>query len=100
MVEDKPARVLSSQEAVEEAENFLLDVLQTMGLDAQVERLSRDGNVLFNISGEGLGLIIGRRGQTLDSLQYIVNTVANRYSEKRIRIVLDAENYRSREKKP
>lgn len=98
LVEVRPGRVLSSQEAVEEAQNFLLTVLKTMGLDAGVEKSSREGNVLFNISGEGLGLIIGRRGQTLDSLQYIVNTVANRYAEKRIRIILDAENYRSKRK--
>lgn len=80
--EEKSHRILNEQETVEEAREFLLNVLQTMGLNAGVERLSRDGNILFNIYGEGLGLIIGRRGQTLDSLQYLVNTVANRYSEK------------------
>ncbi len=96
--EEKNHRVLNEQEVVEEAKQFLLNVLETMGLNAGVERLSRDGNILFNIYGEGLGLIIGRRGQTLDSLQYLVNTVANRYSEKRVRIILDAENYRSKRK--
>lgn len=96
--EEKPRKVLSEQEAVEEAKKFLLNVLETMGLNADVELLTRDGNYLFNMYGEGLGLIIGRRGQTLDSLQYLVNTVANRYSEKRIRIILDAENYRSKRK--
>jgi spoIIIJ-associated protein len=96
--EEKSHRILNEQETVEEAREFLLNVLQTMGLNAGVERLSRDGNILFNIYGEGLGLIIGRRGQTLDSLQYLVNTVANRYSEKRVRIILDAENYRAKRK--
>lgn len=96
--EESRQRVVSDREAVEEARLFLLDVLKTMGLDAGVERLMKEGNVLFNIYGEGLGLIIGRRGQTLDSLQYIVNTVANRHSDKRIRILLDAENYRSKRK--
>lgn len=97
-MEEKNHRVLNEQEVVEEAKQFLLNVLETMGLNAGVERLSRDGNILFNIYGEGMGLIIGRRGQTLDSLQYLVNTVANRYSEKRVRIILDAENYRSKRK--
>ncbi|WP_027415071.1 RNA-binding cell elongation regulator Jag/EloR [Aneurinibacillus terranovensis] len=88
----------SEKEAISQAKQFLEEVLFTMGLAAQVEELSKSGAVTFVIKGEGLGLIIGRRGQTLDSLQYLVNIVANRYADKRLRIILDAENYRQKRK--
>src|SRR5690606_7755171 len=58
---------------------------------------NRDG-VVFELKGEKIGVLIGKRGQTLDSLQYLVNLVANKHSEGYIRITLDAENYRSRRK--
>jgi spoIIIJ-associated protein len=97
--EDKPeAKRQTEQEAVKQGKSFLEEVLSTMGLNAEVEETKFSGNPGFIIKGKGLGLIIGRRGQTLDSLQYLVNIVANRYAEKRVRIVLDAENYRQKRK--
>src|SRR5699024_4971498 len=51
---------------------------------------------IFNISGEKMGLLIGKRGQTLNSLQYLTQLVANRYSEHYLMIILDPENYRAR----
>jgi spoIIIJ-associated protein len=85
-------------DAVKQGKAFLEEVLATMGLDAEVEEQTKDGNPTFIIKGQGLGLIIGRRGQTLDSLQYLVNVVANRHADKRMRILLDAENYREKRK--
>ncbi|MDR6727148.1 spoIIIJ-associated protein [Paenibacillus amylolyticus] len=83
----------------EEAAAFLKEVAAGMGLDVEVHiKKQRDGHV-FNIAGEDLGMIIGRRGQTLDALQYLTNIVANRYSESFVRIVLDAENFRQRRRK-
>ena len=83
----------------EEAAAFLKEVAAGMGLDVEVHiKKQRDGHI-FNISGEDLGMIIGRRGQTLDALQYLTNIVANRYSESFVRIVLDAENFRQRRRK-
>ncbi|GGH66018.1 RNA-binding cell elongation regulator Jag/EloR [Paenibacillus silvae] len=83
----------------EEAAAFLKEVAAGMGLDVEVHiKKQRDGHI-FNISGEDLGMIIGRRGQTLDALQYLTNIVANRYSENFVRIVLDAENFRQRRRK-
>jgi spoIIIJ-associated protein len=82
--------------AFEEGRKFLEEVLQTMGFQAEVEEVTKDGSRILTITGEGMGLIIGRHGQTLDSLQYLVNIVANRYADKRLRIVLDAENYRAK----
>lgn len=77
---------------------FLQDVLAEMKVDARVEVRSNEEGVLFDIQGSNLGIVIGRRGQTLDSLQYLVNVVANRHADKHVRITLDAENYRLRRK--
>lgn len=84
---------------VEEAISFLNDVLEVMVPGAKVETRHEEDYLVFDISGEQLGLIIGKRGQTLDSLQYLVNLVANRYSDQYMKIVLDAENYREKRKK-
>ncbi|MBH5319302.1 protein jag [Paenibacillus sp. GSMTC-2017] len=83
-----------------EAEQFLQEVARTMGLQVSVERKqSRDG-IQLSVSGGGdLGMLIGRRGGTLDALQYLVNIVANRYSDSHLRIVLDAEDFRERRRK-
>src|SRR5262249_49737407 len=84
---------------LEEADVFLRSVCETMELKVTVERKKdKDGHLLV-INGSDLGILIGRRGQTLDSLQYLVNIVANRYSDSHLRIVLDAENFRDRRKK-
>jgi spoIIIJ-associated protein len=83
-------------DALEEAVAFLQDVFRTMDLQVRIDRQQTDDGVQFNLSGNELGILIGRRGQTLDSLQYLVNIVANRYSDAHVRIVLDAENFRER----
>lgn len=84
---------------VEEAIQFLNDIFKTITLQIQVERIDEKDIVLLNLTGPELGILIGRRGQTLDSLQYLVNIVANRYSNTHIKIVLDAENFRERRRK-
>ncbi|TKI58112.1 protein jag [Brevibacillus antibioticus] len=78
--------------------DFLQDVLSNMKVNAKVETRTNEEGMLFDIQGTNLGIIIGRRGQTLDSLQYLVNVVANRHADKHVRITLDAENYRLRRK--
>lgn len=83
----------------EAATSFVRDVALNMGLQVEVEIVRKKDNTVFNISGSELGLLIGRRGQTLDALQYLVNIIANRYSDSFLRIVLDAENFRERRKK-
>ncbi|MFS0725120.1 RNA-binding cell elongation regulator Jag/EloR [Paenibacillus sp. 1P07SE] len=84
----------------EEAEAFLREVARTMGITVAVEHhQSREGLVLALSGGEELGMMIGRRGQTLDALQYLANIVANRYTDSHFRLVLDAENFRERRRK-
>ncbi|WP_028594523.1 RNA-binding cell elongation regulator Jag/EloR [Paenibacillus assamensis] len=92
------ASVQDQTAGVEEAKQFILDVTQSMGLEVEIAIVKRKDTVVFDISGSDLGLIIGRRGQTLDSLQYLANLVANRYSEQHVRLVLDAEQFRDRRK--
>ncbi|MEK5059957.1 MULTISPECIES: RNA-binding cell elongation regulator Jag/EloR [unclassified Paenibacillus] len=82
-----------------EASEFIKEVAAGMGLEVDIDiKKNRDGKI-FNITGDNLGLIIGRRGQTLDALQYLANIVANKHSTSFVRIVLDAENFRQRRRK-
>lgn len=85
---------------LEEAEQFLIEVARTMGLSVQIDRKQTKEGFYLSVSGTGdLGMLIGRRGGTLDALQYLVNIVANRYSDSHLRIVLDAEDFRERRRK-
>ncbi|MFC5406726.1 RNA-binding cell elongation regulator Jag/EloR [Cohnella soli] len=83
-------------DGVEEAISFLRAVSEAMELTVSVEREDEGESIRINISGSDLGILIGRRGQTLDSLQYLANIVANRHSDHHLRIVLDAEQFRER----
>lgn len=86
-------------EPVEEAMEFLREVCSKMGVQVKLDRKDAKDHTEISISGSELGILIGRRGQTLDALQFLVNIVANRHSDKHIRIVLDAEQFRERRKK-
>ncbi|MBP1932334.1 RNA-binding cell elongation regulator Jag/EloR [Ammoniphilus resinae] len=81
-----------------EAQKFLEMVLENMKISAKVVVTKKSDFYLFDIVGDDLGIIIGRRGQTLESLQFLVNTVGNRHSNSYLRIILDAENYREKRK--
>jgi spoIIIJ-associated protein len=85
---------------VEEAELFLQKVIQQMGVTAvTIEKQQHDKQVTFMITGKQVGLLIGKHGQTLNSLQLLTQLVANRYAEEYISIIVDAENYRERREK-
>lgn len=86
-------------DAVDIAVEFLQDVFRTMDLVVTIARQQDQDGILLNLTGHDLGILIGRRGQTLDSLQYLVNIVANRHCETPVRIVLDAEQFRARRRK-
>ena len=76
---------------------FLTGLLERMGVKADIEISDRDnGGINVNLSGNGMGAIIGRRGETLDAIQHLTNYVVNRGSEKHLHISVDAENYRSK----
>ena len=83
----------------EAGKKFLEDIFQKMGLEVLVEyRLAPEDTLEINLSGREMGVLIGKRGQTLDSLQYLSNLVVNRGEEKRFHVRLDTENYRARRK--
>ena len=83
----------------EACEKFLYDVLKTMDMEVSItSEVDEDGALSINIEGENMGILIGKRGQTLDSLQYLTNRVANKMQEGYVRVKLDTENYRARRK--
>jgi spoIIIJ-associated protein len=86
-------------DAFDEAIHFLQDIFRTMNLTITIDQHKDKDGARFNMTGSELGILIGKRGQTLDALQYLVNIVANRYSSSHLRIILDAENFRERRKK-
>lgn len=78
---------------------FLIKVLNEMKIDAEVQIELKEQNQLdVNIVGEDMGVLIGKRGQTLDSLQYLTSLVVNRESTVYVKVKLDTENYRERRK--
>lgn len=81
---------------IEEAKKFLQEVVENMGLTVNIEVTQNGKNAEFHLSGDKIALLIGKRGQTLNSLQYLTQLVANRYSDHYLNIILDAENYRER----
>ena len=81
---------------IEEAKKFLLEVSRNMGVEAQVEVIKEGKQVQFILTGEKIALLIGKRGQTLNSLQYLTQLVLNRSSEQYLTVMLDAEDYRKR----
>lgn len=82
------------------AKQFLNDVFGAMGISAVIDVvLDKENETLeINIDGDEMGVLIGKRGQTLDSLQYLVSLVVNKNSENYIKVKLDTENYRARRK--
>lgn len=78
-------------------ESFLHGLLERMGVKAEITIRDRDnGGLLVELSGPGMGAVIGRRGETLDAIQHLANYAVNRGSEKRCHISVDAESYRAK----
>lgn len=82
---------------VQAAKKYLTDVLHALGLENfQINAVRRDGNVVLDITGDKLGVVIGRRGETLDSLQYLTILASNRTEESYCRISIDCNGYRDK----
>jgi spoIIIJ-associated protein len=100
---DATIRVKKKEEATDakdDAEAFLRDVFATMNLEVIIDSSYDDIDKVLNIDLKGpeMGIIIGKRGQTLDSLQYLVNLAVNRKSGDYVRVKIDTEDYRRRRK--
>ena len=86
-------------ETITACETFLKDVLKTMDMEVEITScIDEDGALSINMDGDNMGILIGKRGQTLDSLQYLTNRVANKMQDGYVRVKLDTENYRQRRK--
>ena len=98
----KPAKIkVRIKPSIENsAKKFLTDVFAAMGITAAVDLVydKENDSMDINIDGDEMGVLIGKRGQTLDSLQYLVSLVINKNSENYIKVKLDTENYRARRK--
>ena len=81
---------------IEEACAFLKKVSEEMGVQATITVLQEGKNVTFQLAGEKIALLIGKRGQTLNALQYLTQLVTNRYSKHYLNVIVDAEGYRER----
>ena len=86
----------SSTAAAEAAKKTLQDLLRLLEIEAGVDLREEPERILLIIQGDGSGLLIGRKGQTLDALEYLINKIVHKGAEDKKRIVVDTENYRSR----
>lgn len=86
------------QAAAAAAKAFLEEIFRAMGMDLLIEKFisRKDEEIILKIHGDGIGVLIGKHGQTLDALQYLTNLAGNRGRKNWNRIILDAENYRER----
>lgn len=78
------------------AKDTLEKILALIPVEAEVKADVSQGKIRMNIEGDASGILIGRKGKTLDALEYIVNRIMNAKSEKKVKVVIDSENYRQR----
>ncbi len=97
----KPARVkvILKNNPLKRASGLLKGIFQTMDLDVKINISENDKTMFINLEGPDLGILIGRRGETLDALQYLVNLSVNKNQEIRKKIIIDIEGYRNRREK-
>lgn len=93
----EPAAPADEPESYARIRTFVSGLLAHMGIQAQIDITARDnGGVNVNLSGSGMGAVIGRRGETLDAIQHLTNYAVNRGSDKHMHISVDAESYRAK----
>mgnify|MGYP000399820859 CR=1 FL=1 len=97
---DAPKKVINVEACEKAAVDFLKQVFGAMNMEVTIETSydASERELAVNLTGGDMGILIGKRGQTLDSLQYLVSLVVNKESDGYLRVKLDTENYRSRRK--
>ena len=96
-VKEKELLAKVEDETIRYVEQFEKDTLKAMDMDVEItSSIDKDGALYVDMKGENMGILIGKRGQTLDSLQYLANRVANKHQSGYVRVKLDTENYRAR----
>lgn len=99
LIGNKSAKILVKvkRDYIQEGKVFLRNVLDSMGIEAEISFKEENDTININLSGPKMGLIIGYRGETLDSLQYLVSLVVNKgHDIPYKKVVLDTENYRAK----
>ncbi len=98
MIKAKVKEEIKEISVTDVADQFLKDVFNAMNMAVVIESSfdTKEKMVSINLSGEEMGVLIGKRGQTLDSLQYLVSLVVNKEKQDYIRVKIDTENYRQR----
>ena len=92
-----PAEELAADSPAGTAHAFLMELTKLMGVDVTIDMgTDAEGNVYGYINGDTLGILIGRRGETLDAVQYLTSLKVNRGREGYTRVTLDTENYRAK----
>lgn len=97
LIGTKPAKVKVTKklDVLDDAKTFLINVLSSMNIKSDIDIKEENDIIKINLKGPNMGLVIGYRGETLDSLQYLVSLVINKNHENPYKkVVLDAENYR------
>ncbi len=94
----KPQSAPADAASIEaDAEKFLRDIFGAMQLDVSVSaKMSDDSSLSINLEGDNMGIVIGKRGDTLDSLQYLTSLVVNHKTDDYIKVTIDTENYREK----
>ena len=96
-VEEPAAEIVDENPDYAQIRKFLTGLLERMGVKAEMEISPRaNGGINVNLTGNAMGAIIGRRGETLDAIQHLTNYVVNKGSDKHLHISVDAECYRSK----
>ncbi|MBP7330748.1 MAG: R3H domain protein [Firmicutes bacterium ADurb.Bin373] len=101
LIKVRPARVKVTlkDNPLKKASGLLKSIFQTMDLDIKINISENDKTMFINLEGTDLGILIGRRGETLDALQYLLNLAVNKNQEIRKKIIIDIEGYRDRREK-
>lgn len=84
------------EEEIEIAKGLMIGLLERIGVVKEVDGLLKEGNIFLEIKGDQEGILIGRHGRTLDSLQILINRMVNKRLKKPTKVVLDIDDYRKR----
>ena len=96
--EESPLNAVDIAENCDEAKVFLNKVFAAMNMTVDIDIKNTEDEIDINLAGDDMGVLIGKRGQTLDSLQYLTSLVVNKGNKEYIRVKVDTENYRERRK--
>jgi spoIIIJ-associated protein len=84
------------EEEIEIARQLMMGLLERIGVETKVEGFFKEGNLYLEVKGDQRGVLIGRHGRTLESLQMLINRMVNKHLKRPLRVILDIDDYRKR----